>query len=421
MRVRTFVPWAERVEVLDYASGTTAGELHRVHPEGVFEGDIPSAPFKYRYRMHGNGRSWEAEDPYRFGPVLGELDRYLLGEGTHLRAYERLGAHPKVIDGVPGVTFAVWAPNARRVSVVGPFNHWDGRCHPMQQYALNGIWELFIPHLQAGEFYKFEIKSQAGRLMPLKADPFAYRCEVPPGTASIVHGLGGYAWGDGAWMQERWQRNRHTAPVSILELHLGSWRRKEDGTFLGYRELAEQLIPYVTETGHTHLQLLPVSEHPFYASWGYQPLGLFAPTGRYGSPDDFRAFVDACHQAGIGVLLDWVPAHFPEDDHGLGLFDGTHCYEHADPRQGRHMDWGTLIYNYGRAEVQNYLIANALFWLDQFHLDGLRVDAVASMLYLDYSRKAGEWIPNRFGGRENLEAVAFLRRMNEVVYEQFRT
>jgi 1,4-alpha-glucan branching enzyme len=419
--VRAFVPWAERIELLRHESSDVAAELHKVHPEGLFEVlmPAPAAPFKYRYRMHGNGRSWEAEDAYRFGSVLGELDRYLLGEGTHLKAYERLGAHPRTFDGVSGVTFAVWAPNAHRVSVVGPFNHWDGRCHPMQQYAMNGIWELFIPHLVPGELYKFEIKSNEGKLMPLKADPFAFRCEAPPSTASIVNGLGEYAWNDSEWMRERWQRNRHSAPVSIYEMHLGSWRRKANGNFLSYRELAEQLIPYVAEAGFTHVQLLPVSEHPFYPSWGYQPLGLFAPTGRYGSPDDFRSFVDACHQAGLGVLLDWVPAHFPGDDHGLGLFDGTHCYEHADPRMGRHMDWGTLIYNYGRTEVQNFLIANALFWLDQFHIDGLRVDAVASMLYLDYSRKQGEWIPNRFGGRENLEAVAFLRRMNEVVYSQF--
>jgi len=419
--VRAFIPWAERIEVLHHGSGDAAAELRRIHPEGLFEGVLPppAVPFKFRYRMHGGGRTWEAEDPYRFGAVLGELDRYLLGEGTHMRAYERLGAHPRVIDGVAGVAFAVWAPNARRVSVVGPFNHWDGRCHPMQQYAMNGIWELFIPHLQPGELYKFEIKNPQGRLMSLKADPFAFRCETPPGTASIVQGLGAYEWGDGTWMAGRRDRHRHTAPVSIYELHAGSWRRRADGSFLGYRELAEQLIPYVQEAGFTHVQLLPVSEHPFYGSWGYQPLGLFAPTGRYGSPDDFRAFVDACHQADLGVLLDWVPAHFPEDAHGLGLFDGTHCYEHADPRKGRHTDWGTLIYNYGRTEVQNYLIANALFWLDQFHLDGLRVDAVASMLYLDYSRKAGEWVPNRYGGRENLEAVAFLRRMNEAVYGEF--
>ncbi len=420
LMVRTFVPWAERVELLRHETGEPVVELRKIHPEGLFEGVIPNETecFRYRYRMHGSGNTWEAEDPYRFGSMLGELDRYLLGEGTHLHAYERLGAHPRTIDNVPGVTFAVWAPNARHVSVVGPFNHWDGRCHLMQHYALNGVWELFIPHLQEGEIYKFEVKSNSGRLLPLKADPFAFRCEHPPSTASIVHGLGHFTWSDEEWMSIRWKRCRHTAPISILELHLGSWRRKPDGSFLNYREAAEQLIPYALETGFTHVQLLPITEHPYYGSWGYQPLGLFAPTSRYGTPDDFRAFVDACHRAGLGVILDWVPAHFPEDEFGLGLFDGTHCYEHADPRKGRHMDWGTLIYNYGRTEVQNFLIANALFWLDQFHIDGLRVDAVASMLYLDYSRKEGEWIPNRFGGRENLEAVSFLRRMNEVIYAE---
>lgn len=355
--------------------------------------------------------------PDAFPPWLGPLDHHLLAEGTHRRAYEKLGAHPVVLDGVPGTVFAVWAPNARRVSVVGTFNGWDGRCHPLRS-SDSGVWERFVPGVGPGELYKFELVGPEGDLLPLKADPFAFRCEPPPGTASVVHGLGDFAWGDGAWMADRGRVPIHAAPFSAYEVHLGSWRRRPDGRFLNYREIAEQLVPYVRHLGFTHVELLPVGEHPFYGSWGYQPLGLFAPTGRYGSPEDFKAFVDAFHRAGIGVVLDWVPAHFPEDAHGLGCFDGTHLYEHADPRQGRHADWGTLIYNYGRREVQTFLIASALYWLDRFHIDGLRVDAVASMLYLDYSRKAGQWIPNRHGGRENLEAVAFLRRLNEAIYAE---
>ena len=421
LAVRAFLPRAGRVELLDAGTGQVAAAMRMVHPEGVFEARLPERdrPFPYRFRVHGWGEPRELDDPYRFGPVLGELDAYLMAEGTHLRLYEKLGAHPATQDGVAGVAFAVWAPDARRVSVVGQFNNWDGRRHLLRRFGSTGVWELFVPGLAPGDLYKFELKSRDGRLLPLKADPFAFRCEPAPGTASMVAAAPGHAWGDQSWMAGRWRRNRHDAPISLYEVHLGSWRRREDGGFLGYRELADQLIPYVLEMGFTHLQLLPVSEHPFYASWGYQPLGMFAPTNRYGTNDDFMAFVDRCHQAGLGVVLDWVPAHFPADSHGLGEFDGTHLYEHADPRKGRHMDWGTLIYNYGRTEVQNFLIANALYWLDRFHIDGLRVDAVASMLYLDYSRRAGQWVPNRYGGRENLEAVAFLRRLNEVVYAQF--
>jgi 1,4-alpha-glucan branching enzyme len=358
-------------------------------------------------------------EPPRLASTLGDLDLHLLGEGKHLRAYEKLGAHPRVLDGVSGVTFAVWAPNARSVSVVGDFNAWDGRAHPMVKVGPNGLWETFIPDLVAGLLYKFELHGPKGNLLPLKADPYAFRCERAPGTASIIHGIQAHDWQDQAWMEARRQTRIHAAPLSIYELHLGSWRRRPDGSFMSYGEIAADLAPYVSWLGFTHVQLLPVTEHPYDPSWGYQPLGLFAPTSRFGGPEAFKAFVDTMHQAGLGVILDWVPAHFPEDAHGLGGFDGTHLYEHADPRQGRHMDWGTLIYNYGRVEVQNYLISNALYWLDQFHVDGLRVDAVASMLYLDYSREAGQWIPNRHGGRENLEAVAFLRRLNEVVYAQF--
>ena len=351
--------------------------------------------------------------------TLGDLDLHLLGEGTHLRAYEKLGAHPRQLGGVDGVSFAVWAPNAQSVSVVGDFNGWDGRCHPLRQPGSNGFWETFVPGVGVGALYKFQIHGPEGNLLPLKADPFAFRCEAAPGTASIVHGLQDHPWGDGAWLEARRRTRTHEAPVSIYELHLGSWRRRPDGSYMTYGEIAADLAPYVSWLGFTHVQLLPIMEHPFDPSWGDQPLGLFAPTSRFGGPEDFKCFVDTLHQAGLGVILDWVPAHFPEDSHGLGQFDGTHLYEHADPRQGRHMDWGTLIFNFGRTEVQNFLIANALFWLDRYHIDGLRVDAVASMLYLDYSREEGQWIPNRHGGRENLEAVAFLRRFNEVVYGHF--
>ncbi len=415
---RAFLPGAARVELVA-ASGETLAELTRVHADGLFEASLLGhrEPFPYRFRVHGWGEVQELEDPYRFPSCLGELDHHLLGEGTHLRSYARLGAHPQVLEGVAGTAFAVWAPSARRVSVVGSFNGWDGRRHLLRPSS-SGVWELFAPGVEAGAMYKFEIVGPRGEPLPLKADPYAFRCEAPPGNASVVHGLREYPWGDAAWMEARGRVPMHRAPFSAYEVHLGSWRRRPDGRFLNYREIAEQLVPYVKYLGFTHVQLLPVSEHPFYGSWGYQPLGLFAPTGRYGSPEDFKAFVEAFHAAGIGVVLDWVPAHFPEDAHGLARFDGTHLYEHADPRQGRHMDWGTLIYNYGRPEVQNYLIANALYWLEQFHIDGLRVDAVASMLYLDYSREDGQWVPNRHGGRENLEAVTFLRRLNETVYAQ---
>jgi 1,4-alpha-glucan branching enzyme len=417
LEVRAFLPRAERVELLDAGTGETVAAMRMVHPEGIFEAEPERAGwFPYRFRVHGWGEPREIDDPYRFGSTLGEMDIYLLSEGTHLRLYEKLGAHPTVMDGVEGVAFAVWAPSARRVSVVGHFNNWDGRRHLMRPIGSSGVWGLFVPGLRPGDIYKYEIKSQDGRILPLKADPYAFSCEHAPGTASVVAADPAHAWGDQAWMAERWKHNRHDAPLSLYEVHLGSWRRREDGGFLSYSELADQLIPYAQSMGFTHLQLLPVSEHPLYASWGYQPLGMFAPTCRYGGIEDFQAFIDRCHQAGLGVLLDWVPAHFPSDAHGLAEFDGTHLYEHADPRKGRHMDWGTLIYNYGRTEVQNYLIANALYWLDRFHVDGLRVDAVASMLYLDYSRRSGQWIPNRFGGRENLEAVAFLRRLNEILY-----
>jgi len=329
-----------------------------------------------------------------------------------------MGAHPREVNGVKGVHFVVWAPNAQRISVIGDFNQWDGRRHPMQRRSDGGIWELFIPDLGPGERYKYALVSQNQGYYTERADPYGFAAELRPGTASIVYDLEQYEWRDADWMREREQRQALDAPLAIYEVHLGSWRRapEEGGRYLTYRELAEQLPAYVREMGYTHIEFLPISEHPFDGSWGYQPVGMYAPTSRFGSPDDFRALVDACHQAGIGIILDWVPAHFPKDGHGLVYFDGTHLYEHSDPRQGEHTDWGTMIYNYGRNEVRNYLLANALFWLEKYHIDGLRVDAVAAMLYLDYSRKQGQWIPNRFGGRENLEAIDFLKKLNELTH-----
>jgi 1,4-alpha-glucan branching enzyme len=356
-----------------------------------------------------------------FPLTLSDYDLHLLSEGTHYRAYEKLGAHCTAVEGVSGVVFAVWAPNARRVSVVGDFNQWDGRVHPMRLHPGNGIWELFIPGLTAGERYKYEILSPTGDLLVLKADPYSFAFEPDtPGAASLVTDLT-YQWGDAEWMATRGEKNALDAPITIYEVHLGSWARvpEEGNRFLTYQELAHALTPYLIALRYTHVELLPTLEHPFYGSWGYQPLGYFAPTCRYGTPQDFMYFVDYLHQHGISVILDWVPAHFPRDPHGLIYFDGTHLYEHADPRQREHRDWGTLVFNYGRTEVSTFLLSSALFWLDRYHIDGLRVDAVASMLYLDYSRQPGEWVPNIHGGNENLEAVAFLKRFNAVVYEYY--
>jgi 1,4-alpha-glucan branching enzyme len=375
-------------------------------------------PFRYRLRVSSGGIQHEFDDVYRFPPVLGELDIHLLVEGNHLASYQKLGAHLFVNEGVEGVAFALWAPNARRVSVVGDFNAWDGRRMPMRRREASGFWELFVPGLRSGHLYKYEILGADNQLLPLKADPQAAQSERPPGTASVIAHPSRHVWHDGTWMAERWQRNDREAPIAIYEVHLGSWRRNlaDQGRYLTYRELADQLVPYVRDMGFTHIEAMPLAEYPFDGSWGYQPISLFAPTSRYGTPDDFRAFVEACHNAGLGLLLDWVPGHFPNDAHGLGRFDGTALYEHADPRQGFHPDWGTFIYNYGRREVANFLLSSVLYWLREFHIDGIRVDAVASMLYLDYSRRAGEWIANRFGGRENLEAIGFLRRMNELIF-----
>jgi 1,4-alpha-glucan branching enzyme len=422
LAIRAFLPRATAVEVRPHEPGVAPRAMQRLHADGLFEATFPerAAPFRYRLAVtEAPGRVREVEDPYRFPSTLSDFDRLLLGEGTHHQAYEKLGAHLRQVDGVAGVVFAVWAPNARRVSVVGDWNGWDGRCHPMRLHPGPGIWELFVPDVGEEVRYKFEIVGRDGELLALKADPYAFGFErEEPRTASVVVSLDGHAWGDQAWMAERARRNALDAPVSIYEVHLGSWRRvpEEGDRFLTYGELGAALGDHVADLGFTHVELLPLGEHPFYGSWGYQQIGAFAPTRRYGTAKDFMAFVDALHRRGIGVILDWVPAHFPRDPHGLVYFDGTHLYEHADPRRGEQSDWGTLAFNYGRNEVANYLIGNALYWLGRYHLDGLRVDAVASMLYLDYSKQPGQWLPNRHGGRENLEAIAFLRRFNEVVY-----
>ena len=416
--VRAMLPGAQDMWVVESASGEVVAKALQIHRDGFFVATIPDRKeaFRYRLRVSSGGAQHEFYDIYSFPPVLGEIDIHLLAEGSHLASYRKLGAHPLVHEGVEGVAFAVWAPNAHRVSVVGDFNGWDGRRMPMRN--VGGFWELFVPGLRPGHLYKYEILGADRQVLPLKADPQAERAERPPNTASIIAEPSRHLWQDGRWMAERWERNDRQSPISIYEVHLGSWRRNlaENGRYLTYRELADQLVPYAAEMGFTHLELMPVTEYPFDGSWGYQPISLFAPTSRYGTPDDFRAFVDACHGSGLGLLLDWVPGHFPTDPHGLGRFDGTALYEHADPRQGFHPDWNTLIYNYGRREVANFLLSSALYWLREFHIDGIRVDAVASMLYLDYSRNPGQWIPNAFGGRENLEAIAFLRRMNELVF-----
>ena len=419
--VRAFLPGAGEVAVVADGGAFRAYPLKSIHPDGLWEGEIAGRlPPAYHLRVtDGAGHAADIEDPYRFPPTLSGFDLHLLGEGTHYRVYDKLGAHAASLEDVAGVIFAVWAPNAKRVSVVGDWNGWDGRRHPMRLHPGNGVWELFLPGVAEGARYKFEILSNSGAPLALKSDPYAFGFEPDePRTASVVEHLDGYPWSDGAWLSERGRRQALDAPMSVYEVHLGSWRHKpEEGhRSLDYREAAEQLADYVTELGFTHVELLPVMEHPFYASWGYQTLGYYAPTRRFGRPRDFMAFVDHLHARGIGVLLDWVPAHFPRDPHGLAYFDGTHLFEHADPREREHPDWGTRVFNYGRREVANFLIANALFWLERYHVDGLRVDAVASMIYRDYSRKAGEWVPNVHGGRENLEALEFLKRLNEVVY-----
>ena len=434
--VRFFIPWAEeaflflRPPAIEGASLPPGkiSDASKLRAEGFFEALWPSSqadpPAAASYKIAGRthyGESFEIYDPYAFPCVLTEFDLHLMGEGRHYDTYEKLGAHLITLEGVRGVHFAVWAPSARRVSVVGDFNRWDGRVHPMRARGSSGIWEMFIPELNESAIYKFEIVGPEGNVLPLKADPYAFRSELRPNTGSVVADLETHSWNDAEWLSQRSGKNWFQSPVCIYEVHLGSWRRvpEDHDRWLTYRELGDQLIPYVKELGYSHIELLPVMEHPYDGSWGYQTLGYFAATSRYGSPVEFMEFIDRCHQSGLGVILDWTPAHFPRDAHGLAQFDGTHLYEHADPRQGAHPDWGTLVYNYGRNEVQNYLISNALFWLDKYHIDGLRVDAVASMLYLDYSRKPGEWIPNQYGRRENLHAIEFIKRMNEVVHGKF--
>ncbi len=419
---RAFLSDAETCEVVDVDTDER-WPLTQLDKSGFYEGVIPkrSKPFNYRLRTQRyNGEIRQFWDPYCFLPTLSEDDLYLFNQGNHHRIYDKLGAHVQHYDGVQGVSFAVWAPSAKRVSVVGDFNNWDGRYHPMRTLGASGVWELFIPGLEAGAKYKYEIVGGDGYLH-LKTDPYAISYEAPPHNAAIVWEIDDYEWGDAEWMEQRPETNHLESPISVYEIHLGSWKRVvEDGARpLTYREMATELTAYVKEMGFTHVEFLPLSEHPFSGSWGYQVTGFFAPTHRFGTPQDFMFLVDSLHRAGIGVIIDWVPAHFPRDTFALAEFDGTCLYEHADPRQGQHMDWGTLIFNYGRHEVRNFLIASALSWMDRYHIDGLRVDAVASMLYLDYSREEGEWIPNQYGGRENIEAIEFLRQANDLVHEYY--
>jgi len=420
--VRVFLPDARQVSLIPEEAGSALA-MRLIHPAGVFEATLPRPCEKLRYQLEvtgHDGRVSRLHDPYAFPLLLSDFDLHLFAEGRHYRAYEMLGAHRLTVDGVEGVRFVVWAPNALRVSVVGDFNRWDGRRHAMRNRGGTGLWELFIPGVPDGAAYKYEIRSREQPAPFLKADPYAFAAELRPKTASIVRDLAGYRWGDGAWMARRASTDPLAAPIAVYEVQLSSWMRvpEEGNRWLTYRELAAKLIPYIKDMGFTHLELMPVTEHPFDGSWGYQTTGYFAPTSRHGSPHDFMAFVDACHRAGLGVLMDWAPAHFPDDAYALAWFDGTHLYDHADSRLGYHPEWHSRIFNFGRVEVRNFLMNSALFWLDRYHIDGLRMDAVASMLYLDYARKPGEWIPNRFGGNENLDAVEFLQEFNRVVHQE---
>jgi 1,4-alpha-glucan branching enzyme len=412
--IRAFLPEASSVEVIWRGE---AYPMKKKHSQGFFTVSLPSEPTEYRLRVKtAEGPARVIDDPYRFPPLLTDYDLYLHGEGTHHESYNTMGAHLVQSKGVAGVRFAVWAPNAIVVSVAGDFNGWDTRRLPMR--ARNGgIWEIFIPGLAVGSTYKYYVHSRFAGYRQLKADPYGFACEVPPKSASVVCDLSTYEWADSEWMTARAEKSLLKEPMSVYEVHLESWMRKRNGESLSYREMAVTLVEYITRMGYTHIELLPIMEHPFSGSWGYQVTGYYAPTSRFGTPQDFMYLVDCCHRAGIGVLVDWVPAHFPKDAHGLAYFDGTALYEHEDPRLGEHRDWGTLIFNFGRNEVRTFLISNALFWLKVYHIDGLRVDAVASMLYLDYSRKAGEWVPNIHGGNENLEAISFLRKFNEMAHE----
>jgi 1,4-alpha-glucan branching enzyme len=418
--LRLFHPDALSAEVL---VGEETIPTQRLESQGIFWLWMPgrSLPMEYKVRFHFHGSAtWTVDSPYRFMPTLGDQDLHYLGEGKHYNLYDKMGAHPRQIDGIPGVSFAVWAPNAKRVSLIGDFNNWDGRVYPMRSMGTSGIWELFVPGLEQGGLYKYEIQTNADELR-IKTDPFAFSMELRPGSASVLWNLDNYSWCDDQWMNNRKEFNHFSSPMTVYEAHLGSWLRipGEGNRWASYREAAEPLVAHMKKYGFTHVELMPIMEHPFDASWGYQVTGYYAPTSRFGTPDDFKFFVDFLHQNQLGVILDWVPAHFPKDDYSLRLFDGTALYEHFDPKKGEHRDWGTLIFNYGRNEVRNFLVSNALFWLDKYHVDGLRVDAVASMLYLDYSRSEGEWIPNIFGGNENLEAIEFIKEFNSVVYGRF--
>ena len=414
--VRTLQPQASSVALVS-TSGKLLVELRKVHPGGVFEVEMPARLRRYQLQITTkDGHNYEIEDSYRFPTTLGELDLYLMGQGSHRDIFRKLGAHKTKLLGITGTVFAVWAPNASRVSVVGSFNDWDGRRNPMRLHPGNGIWEIFIPGVGQGDKYKFEILDQAGVMLPVKSDPLGQYHEPPPGNASVIF-ESRYQWQDSDWTKSRPVTPGMDEAISIYEVHLGSWLRSGDNNvYLTYRELAEKLVTYVHDMNFTHVEFLPVTEYPFDGSWGYQPIGMFAPTQRFGDPDDFRYLVDSFHQAGISVIIDWVPAHFPRDEHGLRRFDGTALYEYEDPRKGEHADWGTLIFNYGRTEVINYLAGSALYWIDEFHIDALRVDAVASMLYLDYSREEGQWLPNKDGGNEHLEAVDFIRELNEIIH-----
>ncbi|MCD1263005.1 1,4-alpha-glucan branching enzyme [Shinella sumterensis] len=413
---RCFLPGATEVTAQTLA-GKEIGTLQQLDPAGIFAGEVSIRKLQpIRYHARNEGGEWVVIDPYSFGPVLGPMDDYYIRQGSHLRLFDKMGAHPMTLEGIDGFHFAVWAPNAKRVSVVGDFNAWDGRRHMMRLRRDTGIWEIFLPEIGPGHAYKYEIVGPDGALVPLKADPFARRSELRPANASVTTGQIDQKWEDEAHLKHWAEADARRQPISIYEVHAGSWQRQHGGGFLTWDELAERLISYCVDMGFTHIEFLPISEFPFDPSWGYQTTGLYSPTARFGEPDGFARFVNGCHKVGIGVILDWVPAHFPTDAHGLGRFDGTALYEHEDPRQGFHPDWNTAIYNFGRAEVLSYLVNNALYWTEKFHLDGLRVDAVASMLYLDYSRKHGEWVPNEYGGNENLEAVRFLQTMNARVY-----
>lgn len=418
--VRAFLPDAAGITVIDYANKRKKYPMERLHADGFFEVTIADREEWFRYQLEytdADGNTWRSYDPYSFSPTLSEFDRHLFGAGTHYEIYEKMGGRLMTHEGARGAAFSVWAPNAKAVSVIGDFNNWDARRSPMRRLGESGIWELFLPAAAEGDKYKFHVTQCDGRVVD-KTDPYGVYAEVRPNNASVLYPLKRYKWKDRRWMTARRKYDFKTAPMNIYEVHLGSWKRAEGDRFLTYTELAEQLIPYVKEMGYTHIEMLPVEEHPFDGSWGYQVTGYYAPTSRYGSPDEFKQFVDACHQNGISVILDWVPAHFPKDDFALARFDGTALYEHQDPRLGEHIQWGTYIFNYGRKEVANFLLANALYWMDIFHIDGLRVDAVASLLRLDFCKEEGQWLPNVYGGSENLEAIEFLKHMNSVIAER---